>query len=302
MVISKVHKKILLLCLLLLGGLSTQLSVGYSMYLGESFIGNVHNLEEANAIQDILRNETGVKAPRASLYLKLLPKNHFDAPHKMLSSLRDAHRIETEIYTESIPVPHETEIEKSEALYSDERNVQTEGRDGVRTVIKKKTFQDGTLLSETVLSDTLEAAPVSEIIIEGTKPRPAGVGSGTFALPLSEIRVSSSFGTRWNRRHAGIDLAADAGTHILAADSGTVIFSGECGGYGNLIILDHKNGYKTYYAHASVLYAGVGSVPDKGEVIAAVGSTGNSTGPHLHFEIRKDDTPQNPADYLSALG
>lgn len=301
MVISKVHKKLLLMFLLLLGGLSTQLSVGYSMYLGESFIGNVHNLEEANAIQDILQNETGIRAPRASLYLKLLPKNHFDAPHKVLASLRDAHQLKTDIFTETIPIPYETEIEKSEALFSGERNVKTPGKDGVRTVIKKKTFQDGALLSEEVLSDKTEVAPVSEIITEGTKPRPQGMGTGGFSLPLSEIQVSSSFGTRWNRQHAGIDLAAESGTHILAADSGTVIFSGACDGYGNLIILDHKNGFKTYYAHASVLYAEIGAVPEKGEVIAAVGSTGNSTGPHLHFEIRKDDVPLNPADFLPGL-
>ena len=301
MVIKKVHKKVLLIGILLVGGLSTQLSFGYSMYLGEAFIGNVHTRREAYAITDILEDTSGITAPETSLYLKLLPKNTFHAPREVLTSLRNAHHVETEIQTEISSVPYETEIIKCDSMYQGERIKETAGVAGERTVILEKTIKEGEVLSQTILSDIVTREPVNEIIKEGVKSRPKGTGTGSFSLPLSEIRVSSSFGTRWNRQHAGVDLAAEAGTDILASDSGTVIFSGESGGYGNLIILDHQNGYKTYYAHASKLYLGVGEKPDKGEVIAAVGSTGNSTGPHLHFEIRKEDVPQNPADYLAAL-
>lgn len=291
----------LLVGILFAGGLSTQLSFGFSMYLGEAFIGNVHTRTEAYAITDILEDTSGITAPETSLYLKLLPKNTFNAPHEVLASLRNAHHIETKVETEISPVPFETEIIKTDSMYQGERITETAGAPGERTVILEKTLKEGEVLSQTVLSDIVTRAPINEIIKEGIKSRPTGTGTGFFSLPLSEIRVSSSFGTRWNRQHAGVDLAADTGTDILASDSGTVIFSGESGGYGNLIIIDHQNGYKTYYAHASKLYLEVGAKPDKGETIAAVGSTGNSTGPHLHFEIRKEDVPQNPADYLAAL-
>ena len=96
-----------------------------------------------------------------------------------------------------------------------------------------------------------------------------------------------------------MDFAASAGTPIYAAASGKVIYSGyNSGGYGNLIIIEHSNGYQTYYAHCSRLYANVGEQVSKGDRIAGVGTTGDSTGNHLHFEIRKNGTPVNPANYL----
>lgn len=97
--------------------------------------------------------------------------------------------------------------------------------------------------------------------------------------------------------HSGLDIAAPAGTNIKASSSGTVSYSGWMGGYGNLIIIDHENGVQSYYGHCSRLYASVGDEVEAGEVIAAVGSTGNSTGNHLHFEIRLNDSTINPQKY-----
>lgn len=302
MVISKVHKIIIIiLSLFIIGGFLPRLSVGYSMYLGKSFVGNVHSHSEAEAILDILSSETGIPEPKTSLYLKLLSKNSFDAPHSILTTIQSLEKLETEVLTETVTIPFETTVLKTDTLFVGEKAIKTEGKNGMRTVVKSKTLKDGKIIKETVISDRIEAAPVTEVISEGTKPRPEGVGTGSFSLPLSEIQVSSYFGPRWNRKHAGIDFAEETGAQILAADSGTVIFSGVCEGYGNLIIIDHKNSFKTYYAHASVLYAKAGTAVHKGEVIAEVGSTGNSTGPHLHFEIRKDDVPQDPADYLPSI-
>lgn len=150
--------------------------------------------------------------------------------------------------------------------------------------------KDAIEVSTTITASPAEATP---------PPLPPGVGSGTFQSPLGTFWVSSPFGTRDGRIHEGVDMAADAGTPVLSADSGTVIFSGECAGYGNLIILDHKNGFTTYYAHCSLLCTSLGEMPQKGDVIGKVGSTGNSTGPHLHFEIRKEDVPLDPLPYLS---
>ena len=111
--------------------------------------------------------------------------------------------------------------------------------------------------------------------------------------------VTSAFGPRWGRMHEGIDIAAPSGTPIRAAASGTVIYAGWLGGYGNLVVLDHGNGLSTAYAHQSSIAAGNGQFVTQGQVIGYVGSTGNSTGPHLHLEVRVNGVPADPLGYLS---
>ncbi|MBD1825823.1 peptidoglycan DD-metalloendopeptidase family protein [Cyanobacteria bacterium FACHB-DQ100] len=129
------------------------------------------------------------------------------------------------------------------------------------------------------------------------------LGTGQFNLP-SEGPITSPFGYRmhpilgYQRFHAGLDFGADYGAPILAADRGVVIFAGWYGGYGNSVILDHGNGITTMYAHAQELYVSDGQTVERGKAIATTGSTGLSTGPHLHFEVRKDGEPVDPMNYL----
>ena len=129
-------------------------------------------------------------------------------------------------------------------------------------------------------------------------------GTGIMAFP-SDASTSSPFGWRmhpvlgYRRFHAGLDFAASYGSTIRAADSGTVIMAGWYGGYGNAVIIDHGKGITTLYGHSSQLFVSEGQTVQAGQAIAAVGSTGLSTGPHLHFEVRKDGTPVDPMNYLS---
>ena len=111
-------------------------------------------------------------------------------------------------------------------------------------------------------------------------------------------RISCRFGNRGSYYHTGLDIATSKGTPIKAAASGTVTYAGYHYSYGNLLIVTHSNGVQTYYAHCSKLYVSVGAAVSQGQVIAAVGSTGNSTGNHLHLEVRKNGTAQNPQNYL----
>ena len=118
--------------------------------------------------------------------------------------------------------------------------------------------------------------------------------------PVSGV-ITSRFGVRSNIRassHTGLDIAASTGTPIVAAASGTVTFSGYKGSYGNMIVVSHGNGVQTYYAHCHKLYLSAGATVSQGQTIASVGSTGNSTGPHLHLEVRVNGVAYNPQNYL----
>ncbi len=124
---------------------------------------------------------------------------------------------------------------------------------------------------------------------------------GKLAWPVpSSKRLTSKFGKRWGRAHEGIDIAARIGTSIVAAESGVVIYSGnDLGGYGNLTVIAHDGGLFTVYAHAKKNYTSKGDKVHRGQVIAQVGMTGRSTGPHLHFEVRHDSKALNPLAFLA---
>lgn len=120
---------------------------------------------------------------------------------------------------------------------------------------------------------------------------------GAFIWPV-DAPVSSYFGPRWGRFHAGIDLAADSGDPIKAARDGHVLLSGAVQGYGNTVVLEHSDGSRTLYGHASKLLVKAGQQVKQGETIALVGTTGNSTGPHLHFEVIVEGKPRDPLSLL----
>lgn len=115
--------------------------------------------------------------------------------------------------------------------------------------------------------------------------------------PLNGL-FTSPFGYRWGRMHEGIDIAVPEGTAVHAAQSGTVILAAYTGGYGNYICIDHGGGLSTCYAHLSSYAVSAGASVSQGSVIAASGNTGNSTGPHLHFEVRINGAAQDPMGYL----
>lgn len=122
-------------------------------------------------------------------------------------------------------------------------------------------------------------------------------GSGTLRWPVNGT-LTSTFGTRWGRLHEGLDITAPPGTPVVAAAAGRVISAGWSGGYGNLVVIDHGNGLATAYAHNASVTVSVGQDVSAGQTIATVGSTGNSTGPHVHFEVRVGGAAVDPLGYL----
>ncbi len=139
------------------------------------------------------------------------------------------------------------------------------------------------------------------IFIPGGRPRgePAiSRGMETRFIWPTTGPISSPFGYRWGRLHEGIDIANDEGTPVQAARTGKVTFVGWYGGYGNAVMIDHGQDVVSLYGHLSKYYVQVGQVVQRGQSIAAIGTTGNSTGPHLHFEVRQYGKPVNPMALL----
>ena len=126
---------------------------------------------------------------------------------------------------------------------------------------------------------------------------PSSRGSDGLAWPV-RAPVTSGFGPRWGRQHAGIDLGAAQGTPVKAAAGGRVKSASVQGGYGNIVVIRHANGTETAYAHLASYGVRAGDTVAAGQVIGRVGSTGHSTGPHLHFEVRVNGRPRDPIDYL----
>ena len=164
------------------------------------------------------------------------------------------------------------------------------------------------------VEDSVSSLYVEKVVVastsssksSGTVNTSTTTSSGKVSLGISLIKpvsgvISSRFGERSSIRsstHTGLDIATSRGTPISAAAAGTVTFSGYKGSYGKLVVITHSNGVQTYYGHCNKLYVSTGETVSQGQQIAEVGSTGNSTGPHLHFEIRVNGTAYNPQNYL----
>lgn len=200
-------------------------------------------------------------------------------------------------------IPYDTlEIETS-ALPIGERKILSAGQLGETSNIVEVTYINGVETSHNVLQSTLISEPVAEQVSVGTyAAKPASTatklyGTGEYSWPLNGGYISDPYIS--NRNHRGLDIAAPVDTEIYAAATGVVRIAGwNSQGYGYYIIIEHGDGYETLYAHCNQLLTNVGETVTKGQLIGLVGSTGNSTGNHLHFEVRYNGVNQNPADYL----
>ena len=200
-------------------------------------------------------------------------------------------------------VNYDIEYTNTADMYQGDYKITSKGEYGAADVVASVTYVNGTETERTILSSVTLKEPVTEQRLQGTKERPSWYPTGNFRWPTSG-RITSYFGGRkspggiGSTNHKGIDIAGSYGTPIYAADGGTVTYSGWMGGYGYTIRIDHGNGKVTYYAHNSSLIASVGQHVYKGQQIARMGSTGNSTGNHCHFEVRINGVAKNPLNYL----
>lgn len=195
-----------------------------------------------------------------------------------------------EQYTEEYTL--DTQYIEEDDWYASEKEVVQEGSVGIHDVTALVTYINGTETGREITSDTVVSEPVAKIVKVGTKEKPA------FIKPLNGGSFSSGFGSRWGRAHEGVDWSCSVGTTVFASCKGTVVYAGWQNGYGNTIIISHGDGLKTRYAHLSSILVSNGQSVEQGTTIGKSGNTGNSTGPHLHFEILLDGEPVNPLNYL----
>jgi len=275
----------------------------YERLMGETEEKQIYVVKKGDTLWDIARSHNMTveeiclaNAPLLETdVLQIGMELNLVVPEKQLNVVT----VEEVKYTEAIPF--KTETQKSSSMYTHQTKVVQEGQKGEQEVVALVTKQNGIEKEREIISQTVIKEPVNKIVMKGTKTPPSNVvasrGSGVFIWPTRGT-VSSRFGTRWGILHAGIDIANSKGTPVYAADSGTVTFSGYSGNYGNLIKISHGSGLETRYAHLSSRLVSSGQKVQKGQLIGYMGSTGNATGSHLHFEVRVNGTAVNPLKYL----
>jgi murein DD-endopeptidase MepM/ murein hydrolase activator NlpD len=192
-------------------------------------------------------------------------------------------------------IDYSTQIRNNEKLPRGDSKIVQEGREGSKIVRYQIVKENGQIVERNVLEQKVVTQPVAKIIERGTKVIPSR-GTGRFAWPARGY-ISSGFGMRWGRLHKGIDIAGSG--PIRAVDNGRVVSAGWDGDYGKAVVIDHGNGYRTLYGHLRSISVSVGDVVEKGKIIGMMGSTGDSTGVHLHFEVHKNGRVQNPLRYLN---
>ena len=196
-----------------------------------------------------------------------------------------------EVYEEDYE--EEPVIKENDSWYTNQEEVLEEGVAGHRERNDIVVYENGAEVSRELAHQKIMTAAKAAVVERGTIVPP------TYIKPLAGGRFTSGFGRRWGRMHKGVDWACPIGTTVYASCAGTVIQASYNGGYGNNVVISHADGRLTRYAHNSKLLVKVGQKVEQGEPIALSGSTGRSTGPHVHFEIYIGGAAVNPLKYIS---
>jgi len=201
-------------------------------------------------------------------------------------------------------IPYETKYVYSNSLWRGSSRVTQKGEKGEKEVTYRVVTRDGVKIIAEPLESKVIKEPTTKIVARGTRVRTGAMvasrgdgGGGSLAWPLRG-RITSRYGYRGREFHGAIDIDGVTGDPVRAAESGRVTYAGWAGGYGKTIIIDHGGGLLTKYAHCSQINVSVGEEVSRGQVIGRVGSTGRSTGSHLHFEVIDNGQRRNPLSYL----
>ncbi|MDC3416768.1 peptidoglycan DD-metalloendopeptidase family protein [Aquibacillus salsiterrae] len=198
--------------------------------------------------------------------------------------------------TASEKIPFKVEVEKNKEMYKGQTKIKQKGMNGEKKVTTVVTKRNNNLESEKVIDEEVIKEPTKQVVVKGTKVVPYR-GTGDFIWPTVGGVVTSPMGQRWGTIHKGTDIAGVSDRTIRAVDNGTVSFAGYSGSYGNKVVINHNNGFKTVYAHMQSLNVSAGQTVAKGTKIGVMGTTGDSTGVHLHIELYKNGKVKDLQDY-----
>ncbi|AHF06358.1 LysM peptidoglycan-binding domain-containing M23 family metallopeptidase [Desulfitobacterium metallireducens] len=212
--------------------------------------------------------------------------------------------VSTGTRTDQETLPFDVVSKTDSSLSSGQTKIAQAGSDGQKDVTYTYVQKNDKIVSKSIVDEKVTKEPVDQVVAKGPQKTvyvaSASRGSGRVSglgWPLNS-HINSYYGYRSGSMHTGIDLAGHLGDPFVAAASGKVVSAGWGGSYGNMIVIDHGNGVSTRYAHSSKLLVSVGESVTKGQTIGLVGSTGNSTGPHLHFEVMINGDTVNPLNNL----
>lgn len=210
------------------------------------------------------------------------------------------------LYSQQEPIPFGTTEITDDTLVAGTKRTRVDGKEGLQNVWYDFVYVDGELTQKLLVDNMTEmlVAPVDKVVAVGTLVLNGGAGgiggySGTYLWPVPDATYSSR-GFLSGGRHRGLDINGPTGTPVYASNAGTVVFAGYNWSYGYYVEIEHADGIRTLYAHNSALYVQTGDIVGQMAHIAAMGSTGNSTGPHCHFEILINNVPVDPYGFVSA--
>ena len=275
----------------------------YRVSLKEQEIGFVNNKAEIeNAISEFTENKTSEVAyitlkNEPTFEMKLVTTSIDTNEEEVLSTITDTAIVTYKRYAITLDGEQKVVVGSMEEAQNVVEEIKNEFQQDLELNIAVKEIYDSNNIE--VQSTDVAVATLNEDDVVQTKlqEQAATVNGILLHAPVTGT-ITSRFGYRRSGYHKGLDIAVETGTPIEAAAAGEVTFAGYKGLFGNLVIISHGNGVETYYAHCSKIYVSAGDHVEVGDVIAAVGSTGNSTGPHLHLEIWVDGVLKNPQNYL----
>lgn len=304
-----IFKIVTIAIILILGIILIKFKPAYSVTLGEQEIGYVESKQEfekqidSKIINNKEENVAFVTLDNIKYNFEFVDRNLINEDN-VISTLKDNSKNIYFVYEVSSGNDEDAVYVNSLAEAEDLVNTLKQNYSEIEPDLKITTlYLENEVTEESINETKAKIAEDLDAKLEEKKQRDKRTVNGIYlaSLPLTGGTISSRYGSVESIRdhvHGGLDLAASYGTPIKAVADGTVKTAGSSGGYGNLVVIDHGNGVQTYYGHCSSIIAKVGSNVKAGDIIAKVGSTGNSTGNHLHFEIRINGVAVNPQKYI----
>ncbi|MFZ3171051.1 MAG: peptidoglycan DD-metalloendopeptidase family protein [Carboxydocellales bacterium] len=213
------------------------------------------------------------------------------------------HIVATIENTVKAEIPFGIKYEVDKSLKRGAEKIKQPGKKGNKSITYRTVMRNGVQVERKILAEKVLAKPVLRVVASGRKREVTMLasrgedGSGDLIWPIRGP-INSGFGDRWGRRHTGLDIGGPTGESVKAADSGRVVFAGWDGEYGKMVTIDNGGGITTRYAHLSSFGVNEGDEVGRGDYIGKVGTTGRTTGPHLHFEVLKNGDFRNPLGYL----